>query len=316
LEATRDGHKLPVLLQYCGAHTTRWSAGNKMNMQNLPAKGELRKSIHAPEGQVMCVIDSSQIEARMNLWLADDHEKLEIFRHYDWGTGPDIYRVMASKIFNQPVHDITDDERQLGKICVLALGYGMGAAKLQDTLATDKYNPRHLNLPACQRIVSIYRDTNDKIQQLWDRMEALISAMIAGIPIAYKALKFERNKMILPSGLAIHYEGLAGTHSAFTGRYVNCSYINRKARVGVYGGLITENAVQALARCAVAEQMHTIAQRYRVVMMTHDEVVYLAPEKDAEEAIAWGVGIMKKPPAWAPDLPTNCEGKYARNYSK
>lgn len=316
LNASANGAKLPVLLQYCGAHTTRWSAGNKMNMQNLPRGGELRKSILAPPGMEMCVVDSSQIEARTNLWLAGDDEKLEIFRHYDWGTGPDLYRVMAAKIYGKAIQDVTADERQLGKVCVLALGYGMGAQKLQDTLATDPWKPMELSLEECRRIVNIYRTANAPITRLWETMEKLCGFMIVGLPIEYKALRFERNQMVLPSGLAIHYKDLRGTWNDWTQRHVQCSYMGRKHPVSLYGGLLTENAVQALARCVVAEQMRAIAQRYRVVMMTHDEIAYLAPAAEASEALAWGVDVMKKPPVWAPDLPVNCEGKHAPYYCK
>jgi DNA polymerase len=317
LKAAENNCRLPVLLQYCGAHTTRWSAGNKMNMQNLKRGGELRKSIKAPPGYVLVVIDSAQIEARTNLWLAGDEPKLQIFRDYDAGVGPDLYKVMAAQIYNKPVNEVTKDERQLGKICVLALGYGMGAVKLQDTLATDPFNPVQLGLAECQRIVNIYRDFNQPITGLWKQMEALLPYMIHGEKIQYKAIGIDDKKMLLPSGLAIHYDGLTGFWSEWTNRYVDCSYTNaRNVTTKLYGGLLTENAVQALARCIVADQMLSISKRYRVVMMTHDEVVYLAPEAEAEEALAFGLEIMKTPPDWAADLPINAEGAYAKNYSK
>jgi hypothetical protein len=318
LHAGENGWRLPVLLQYCGAHTTRWSAGNKMNMQNLPQKGELRKSILAPEGFVICTVDSAQIEARMNLWLAGDDEKLDIFRRYDRREGPDIYRVMASKIFQKAVADITDDERQLGKIVVLALGYGMGAQKLQETLATDKFNPRHLELSECQKIVNVYREFNEHICRLWKSMEQLMAFMIlGGQGFDFKALRVEKEQMILPSGLAIHYNDITGFFNEWSGRYIDCHYRNQRGLpVKLYGGLLTENAVQALARCVVADQMLEIAKRYRVVMMTHDEISYIAPEREADAALDFGLQVMKTPPTWAPDLPVNAEGKYARYYSK
>ena len=65
LEAGKDGMKLPILLNYSGAHTHRWSGGNKMNLQNLKRGGELRRSILAPKGHVVVVADSTQIEARV-----------------------------------------------------------------------------------------------------------------------------------------------------------------------------------------------------------------------------------------------------------
>lgn len=118
LEAGRDGMKLPVLLHYCGAHTYRWSGGNKMNLQNLVRGGELRRSLLAPPGYVLVVADSAQIEARMNAWLSDELALLEGFRQYDAGTGPDVYKIMASEIFRVPVDKVTATQRFVGKVCL------------------------------------------------------------------------------------------------------------------------------------------------------------------------------------------------------
>lgn len=316
LEAGRNGGKLPVLLQYNGAHTTRWSAGNKMNLQNLPRKGELRQSILAPPGHVLVVVDSAQIEARTNLWLAGDDEKLQVFRDYDAGVGPDLYKVTASKVFGVPLAEVTADQRQLGKVLVLALGYGMGAPKLQDTLAVDAFNPISLSLQECYDMVSAWRKLNEPIVNLWSRMEKLASFMIFGEPLQYKALRFEKNQLVLPSGCGIHYDNLRGVWNDYTQCFADLSFMGRNGHVKLYGGLLTENAVQGLARCIVASQMLTIAQRYRVVMMTHDEVVYIAPEAEAEEAFQYGLAAFRTPPTWAPDLPVKANGGYARNYSK
>jgi hypothetical protein len=86
---------LPVGLNYCGAHTTRWSGGNKMNLQNLPrpefddkgakieGTGQAARSIIAPPGHVILVSDSGQIEARLNAWFSDQLDLVETFRLYD-----------------------------------------------------------------------------------------------------------------------------------------------------------------------------------------------------------------------------------------
>lgn len=118
LEAGRDGMKLPVMLHYCGAHTFRWSGGNKMNLQNLVRGGELRRSLLAPPGHVIVVADSAQIEARMNAWLSDELALLEGFRQYDAGTGPDVYKIMASEIFGVPIDKVTATQRFVGKVCL------------------------------------------------------------------------------------------------------------------------------------------------------------------------------------------------------
>lgn len=293
------------------------SAGNKMNMQNLPAKGELRRSILAPPGHVLVVVDSAQIEARTNLWLANDQEKLQIFRDYDAGVGPDLYKVTASKVFNVPLEAVTPDQRALGKVLALALGYGMGAPKLQDTLATDKFNPVHMTLNDCYDMVQGWRRLNAPVVASWANMEKLANFMLFDSgSLEYRGLAFRKEEMVLPSGLAIHYDGLRGVWDDYTQSYRDMTFKGRNGVVKLYGGLLTENAVQGMARCIVATQMLQIARRYRVVMMTHDEVVYVAREEEAEEAFQFGLEAFRAPPSWAPDLPVKAAGGFARNYSK
>ena len=77
-----------------------------------------------------------------------------------------------------------------------------------------------------------------------------------------------------------------------------------------------ENLTQALARDIVFHQMLEIDKRYRVVSSTHDEVLYLAPEQEAEEALAFGIEVFSQSPSWAPDLPVSAEGIFNTFYSK
>ena len=87
-------------------------------------------------------------------------------------------------------------------------------------------------------------------------------------------------------------------------------------RKKIYGGLLCENLVQALARIIVAEQMLMIDEKYPVVMTTHDEVVALPKTRDADKCIAYMAKCMSTAPTWCSDIPLNCEGGYADNYSK
>ena len=84
----------------------------------------------------------------------------------------------------------------------------------------------------------------------------------------------------------------------------------------VYGGKITENIVQALARIVVAEQMVKVGQRYKTVLQVHDEIVCMVDEDEADEALAYIEDVMKTPPSWAPDLPVSCEAHIGKNYGE
>lgn len=134
------GAAMPVFLKYVGAHTTRWSGGDKMNWQNFerankknPRKGMIRKCIMAPPGMTLVVGDASQIEARMLGWNAGQADLMEAFRE-----GRDVYSERASLIYGRKVDrkNVAADEIPgfVGKVATLGLGYGMGWNKFGRTL--------------------------------------------------------------------------------------------------------------------------------------------------------------------------------------
>jgi DNA polymerase len=84
----------------------------------------------------------------------------------------------------------------------------------------------------------------------------------------------------------------------------------------IYGGKVTENLVQALARIVVAEQMAAIGQHYHVAFQVHDEIIITAPETDTSNAEQLLVRIMSTPPVWAAGLPVACESGIADNYGE
>ena len=109
---------MPAPLKYYAAHTGRWGGSDSLNIQNLPSRGEngnkLKKAIVAPKGYVVIDADSSQIEARVLAWLADQNDLVSAFKD-----GEDVYKIMASAIYGKPVDDITKEERFVGKTTIL-----------------------------------------------------------------------------------------------------------------------------------------------------------------------------------------------------
>jgi len=312
IEAGQDNRSLPVLLLYCGAHTTRWSAGNKMNMQNLPRGGELRKSVIAPPGHVLVIGDSAQIEARLNAWFCDETKLLQAFKDWDADTGPDVYKLMAAALFGIPAEAVSKEQRQVGKVVVLALGYGMGADKLIFTAANGK-PPVKLDSTFAVNAVDTYRNkTCRSIASKWKELWSVIAAMYTGVPGDYKCIKWSEQAVHLPNGLSLLYPNLT---LDFNGSQ-NASYSTRTGTTSIYGGLILENIIQALARCVVAEQMLTVSRSYRVVMMSHDEIVCCVPAEQQQACENLMHQVLKTPPSWAPDLPLNCEVQSDTCYSK
>lgn len=324
LSATEGGKTLPIMYLYCGAHTMRWSASNKMNLQNLQRGSKLRKAIEAPPGYVLMVGDSGQIEARVVAWIAGQENLIEGFRLADLGLDLDVYCKFAADIYNRVITKDDEDERFVGKTAILGLGFGMGWKKFYSTMVIAG---RDIAAHDCQSIVNLYRSKYEKIPELWRKLDQVLSHMASGgtgfIELAdgELVLEYEADKIWMPNGLALHYPGLRNVFDE-EGRHTGYEFLYVKGRNAfwkkIYGGLLTENIVQCLARIVVGEQIVEIAHSYRVVMTTHDECVMLVPDnkKAIAKAEKFMLGKMGTPSEWCQSLPVTSEVKHAYNYSK
>lgn len=314
----RNKGLLPVPLRYYGAHTGRWSGQDKINFQNLPSrdpnKRALKNGILPPDNHVILNVDSSQIEARILVWLAGQEDVTEQFRK-----GEDVYSNFASKVYNREITKANKIERFVGKTCVLGLGYGTGWKKLQHTLETQ---PPGAKLPdmECQNLVRIYREINHKVIDLWAECDRAISDIASwqdGKTPYYigkhNVLKVTKEGIQLPNGLYLYYPDLEKDVSGPRSEFV---YKSRRGKVTVWGGSIVENVVQALARIVIGEQMIAINKKYKPILTVHDAIVCVAPEEEKDIALEFMMKEMSIPPKWGKDLPITCEGGYADNYGE
>lgn len=308
----RNRGMLPIPLKYYGAHTGRWAGSDKVNFQNLPSRDKKKKTLKnavvAPEGYVIINCDSSQIEARVLAWLAGQDDVVEAF-----AKKRDVYCEFATKVYAREITKADPVERFVGKTCILGLGYGTGAAKLQHTLKTQPPGAV-LDIDRCKEIVDIYRTANDKIVNLWNEAENCLRHLIAW-PEEHgeyylgktEAVRVTPIGLRLPNGLYIRYKNLRREDGKFV-------YDSRKGVVSLWGGAIVENIVQALARIVVGEQMLEMSDTYRPVLTVHDAAVCVAAEDEADEAMDYITKVMSRPRSWCPDLPVACEAKFANNY--
>lgn len=314
--AQRNNGRLPIPLKYYGAHTGRWSGSDKVNLQNLPSrdvrKKALKNSIVAPDGYIVINSDSAQIEARVLAWLAGQDDVVEAFAKKQ-----DVYRKMSSKIYGVTPEEVTKEQRFVGKTVVLGCGFGTGWLKLKTTLATSD-TPIYIDEDTARDIIAKYREANYKIAELWAEGDGIIHAMLQGQLKGkerefgnHGVLWFSNDGVRLPSGFKIYYPGLSLRTIEGRQRTV---YRSRKGEESIWGGTITENVVQALARCIISRQLLDISEHYRVALTVHDSVVAVVPEDEAEQACQVITGIMSTPPAWAPGLPVACEATYGRSY--
>mgnify|MGYP002737181755 CR=1 FL=1 len=302
---------LPIPLRYYAAHTGRWGGDDKVNMQNLPRGSALKSAIAPPPGYLFIDSDSSQIEARTLAWLAKQDDLVDAFER-----GDDVYKIMASAIYNKPIGSITKDERFVGKTTILGAGYGMGAKKFRAQLKNFGVD---LPQDECDRIIRVYRETYPKIPELWreagDALDAIANNQVA--PLGREGVvEVDGYKGIrLPNGLYLKYPNLRWH---FQDGKQEMIYDTKKGKAvipnRIYGGKCVENVCQALARIVIGEQMLMIARKYRVVMTVHDAIGCIVPREEGERAQEFVEMCMRIRPKWAPGLPLNCESHLGDTY--
>lgn len=297
-----SGGPFAVPLIFCGAHTWRLSGGGGLNLQNLGRGSALRHAIKAPAGYEIVVGDLSQIEARIVATLAGQDDLIAQF-----ADGDDVYCKFAERVYARKLNKKDNpDERFVGKIGILSLGYNAGWIKFRDTM--KGYN-HPLPDAQCQRIVQTYRTVYDKITKLWKTADNLIPAMNDGIEIQFGPVKTGLNCIILPNGMKIHYPklqlGLDGWSYMYQGTM----------RKKIYGGALVENICQALARIILNEmELYLSRRNFLGVLQVHDELVYCVPTDIADKFAAVLTKVMSIAPEWLPDLPVACEVERGASY--
>lgn len=189
---------------------------------------------------------------------------------------------------------------------------------------------RTIHCAVADHLVKTYRKTNAPIPEFWRFLGSVIEAMDEGLDGYFgpnDCLAVEKDKVLLPNGLALHYPELRQSQRSdypdedwddeeTAWRRKGYSYFNGQKRVRIYGGHLLENICQALARIVVAEQMlHVKAVTgYRPCLSTHDEWAYVAPDSEAQALRDFVIQTMKIPPTWAKGWPLNAEGGFGQSY--
>ena len=277
-----------------------------------PIFSQLVRTAFIPSpGNRFIVSDFSAIEARVIAWIAGEEWRLEVFRN-----DGDIYCESASHIYHVPVvkHGINGELRQRGKVAELALGYGgaVGAMKQMDTSGSVPEDEM-------QGIVTQWRAESPKIVRMWrDCQDAAVSVIrgnqpkrvlrsLQGTEFYVKLVDGTPVLFIqLPSGRPIAYwdPKVMDTEMGPRITYMTQNQTTRKwERCETYGGKLTENIVQSVARDCLAEKMKLLeSMGYPIVFHVHDELILDVPRED-KEAAALVDRIMGEPIDWAPGLP-------------
>lgn len=345
-----DGRMRGLLQFYGAARTGRW-AGRLVQMQNLPRNyieeldyardlvktgrveelafvfgnvpdtlSQLIRTAFVPaEEHKFVVADFSAIEARVIAWLAGEQWRMQAFAN-----GEDIYCASASRIYGVPVvkHGENGHLRQKGKIAELACGYGGSVGAMKAMGGTD------LTDEELKQIVDDWRKASPNIVRLWYRLEnAAMDAIRTGVPVMANGLVFRYEgtaeglrflTIQLPSGRKLFYANPFFGLNRFGNESIH--YYGGKtggkwAELETYGGKLTENVVQAIARDCLAITLQRIeAAGYTIVMHIHDEAILDVPADKADlDAVC---EIMRQPIPWAPGLILNAAGFVGDYYKK
>lgn len=286
----------------------------------------VRTALIAPENMVFSVADFSAIEARVISWLADEKWRMDVFH----GDGK-IYEATGSKMFGVPISSITkgSEIRQKSKISELALGYEGSVGALR-RMGGEKMG---LSEPEMKDLVRKWRDSNPAIVGLWAELDDASKESVRyhrKVVCTARKIVFETDDdymtVQLPSGRKLFYRG-----PRFTEKKIGRSYMSSKVityqgvvqetkqwgYIDTYGGKLTENIVQAIARDLLANSMMNLYKNgYLPVAHIHDECLVEVPKDGAEKYYENMVRIMSQAPNWASDLPLRADGYTTPFYLK
>ncbi|MBD2786553.1 DNA polymerase I [Xenorhabdus sp. DI] len=387
LKSVSSDGRLRGTKQFCGASRTgRW-AGRIFQPDNLPrptlpqdtintgiealktdcadllfdnimelTSSAIRGVIIAPADKKLVVTDLSNIEGRMLAWLAGEHWKLRAFSDYDNGTGPDLYKLAYARAFNIKPDEVTKDQRQIGKVMELGLGYGGGVAAFLTFAMTygmdldDLADAALPNIPAtvqrdarrwytesvkknntyglgervfitCDSLKRMWRNAHTATVPFWYKLEEAVRRAISspGTTILCRKLRIRRDGAWLRVVLPSGRAVCYPSPRLDDGQisYMGTNPYSRKwQRLKTYGGKLVENVTQAAARDVLAGNMPRIEEAGYAIVLTVHDEVLT----EAPDTLGYShehlSTLLATTPDWAPDLPLSAGGFEAYRYKK
>lgn len=289
----------------------------------------IRTAFIAPEGYTFSVADFSAIEARVIAWVANEQWRLDLFKD----PKADIYCASASKMFGVPVHK-GDDLRQRGKVAELALGYGGGVNAL-----TTMDIKKALKDEEKPQILSKWREANKKVVSLWRSLEDCAKRCIGTRreqvyrinDVSSIIFRYESGALTIeiPSGRKLFYpsarmgrrtiEGVNGSFEVEDISYMGQDQTSGKwVKLNTYGGKLTENVVQAIARDLLSNAIFKVFELgFNIVLHVHDEIAAEIPKDGNEEKTLQIMSdAMCSAPSWAKGIPLRAAGYITEYYKK
>lgn len=329
------------------------SKGGAINMQNLKRGSHLRKAIMAPKGYQLVVGDLSQIEPRVLAWLADYDDLLDIFRakkdaYAMFGaqmfntpglakeTHPDLRQSAKSALLGAgyglgwvsfagqllvgflgapPIRYDKAFAKKLGvdkTYIERFLEYKDNVVKMMEIPHICTTEELLIHCVAAKRIIDIYRATAAPVVGLWELFQQLIPRSLhGGEEYVHKCLLFRKEEIVLPNGMSMHYPKLRQQKNPETKKM---EWVYGDDATRLYAGKIANNVTQGTARIVMTDGMLRVADRYPIVGTVHDELLALAPDADAADALSWTLSQMTREPKYMPGIPLAADGGVHRRY--
>lgn len=356
LAVAETGKPLPMMLSLLKAHTSRYAAGSSegsdgLNVQNFnkrdPKQLTLRRAIKVPSGYKLVAGDSSQIEARLLAYVANETELLDHFRY-----GRDPYSEQASKIYGIPAEEIragakSGDKRlktcrNVGKTAVLSAGYQVGAMKFSNTLLRsgihlDPDVERHHAL--AKEAHAVYRASNPNIVQFWKTCQTVVALLAQGDKgffggpdtglfiytpkRLFRRYAEETPVVVLPTSYLIVYKDLAAHETEYGVEFTYQRRVGKKEiPCRLYGGALTENVVQGTAfqlmlwqALRLQEELHQLDPSLNIAFNIHDAWGVVTPDGYVDKVEELMNKWLSAVPDWLPGFPVACEVEVGTDFT-
>ena len=330
---------VPVPLRYASAHTGRYGGSEKLNFQNLPKRSKdpvLRRALRAIDGHLWVAADSSQIEARLNAYISNQTDLVQLFID-----GRDPYVDMATEIYGKSYDEIMalakgdnatkegKQMRNLGKEAVLACGYGMSANTFGYRM---ELTGNHQAAEMKDVIVNAYRRKNDRIVAFWRECDKVLDVLCRGGSMRFGGpnndLFFATIKrfhgveipvIMMPNGTYLFYQNLRKEMDEQTGRlgFVYDQYDNGRFKPKrIWGSSLVENLCQCFAFVVLKWQaLNIVNDGYQININVHDEWAGVYPKDKVKSAVLSYYRNMKRVPDYLPTGLLDCEVDIGINYA-
>jgi len=277
-------------------------------------KGMLRPALIPAPGKQFVVADWSAVEARVTAWASADpqaEEVLQVFRE-----GRDIYKREAAGIYRVAEDSVDKDQRQIGKVAILSLGFGGSIGAFS---AMGRNYGVFMPESDSRRIVDAWRRANAWAVRYWGKLEEAYTRALRNPGREFTAGRvtylFQGQHLwyALPSGRILCYPFAKFEGDDIT--YVKAAWkpaadAKEWPRARLWRGLACENITQAIANDLLR---HALRQLPDVVLHVHDEIVLETADPDAPNTLKQ---VMCTPPSWAEGLPLNAEVEVMSRYGK